>query len=94
MPAKFKADSTFTIEGRGLVLGGEILEGVIKRGMTASILSWPSRLTISEVSLVPRSDRKPSDIGLVFAGRDEAELVRWRALDLKGQIIEIEDGDG
>jgi len=94
MPARFRADSTFTIEGRGLVVAGEILEGVIKRGMQAQIPSWPRRLTISDVSSIRRMDRKPSDIGLVFASQDEADFVRWRALDLKDQILEIQDEDG
>jgi translation elongation factor EF-Tu-like GTPase len=94
MPARFRVDSTFTIEGCGLVVAGEILDGVIKRGMQTQIPSWPRRLTITDVSSIRRIDKKPSDIGLLFASQDETDFVRWRALDLKDQILEIEDGDG
>jgi len=66
----------------------------VKIGMQAQIPSWPSPLTISGVESIRRIDRKPCDIGLVFASRDEAEYVRWRALDLKDQVLEIHDQNG
>ena len=93
MPAKFKADSTFTIEGRGLVIAGEILEGVITGGMLARIPSWPRPLTVSDVAFIRRIDREPSEVGRVFTSQDEADFIRWRELDLKDQILEIDDGD-
>jgi hypothetical protein len=62
--------------------------------MSAQIPNWPRRLTIGDVSSIRRIDKKPSDIGLVFATQDEADFVRWRQLDLKDQILEIEDEDG
>ena len=94
MPARFKADSTFTISGRGLVVAGEILEGSVKSGMRVQILSWPSLLTINSVEHILRTDKSPAIVGLLFISRDEEEYTRWRALDLKGQILELQDHSG
>jgi len=94
MGAKFKADSTFTISGRGLVVDGELIEGTVKVGMKTRIGSWPTELTISGVQPVWRMDRKPGEVvlyTLLFSSQDEQEYVRWRALDLKGQVLEIHD---
>jgi hypothetical protein len=94
MAAKFKADSVFIIHGKGLVIDGELTEGTVKVGMKTRIPSWPNELTISGVQPVYRRDRKPGEvvlISLLFSSQDEREYDRWRALDLKDQILEIQD---
>lgn len=89
--AKFKADATFAITGRGLALAGEILEGTVKIGMKVDIPSWPVQLTISGVEGIRRADKQLANVGLLFASTDQAEIARWRALDLKDQVLEVQD---
>ena len=94
MHAKFRAHSSFTITGRGLVLDGELIEGAIKAGMKTRIPSWPTELTIGAVQPVYRRDRKPDEpvlYSLLFTSQDEGEHARWRVLDLRDQILEIHD---
>ena len=90
MRAKFKADCTFAVTGRGLVIVGEVVEGVVSIGMGIQIPSWSSRLTISAVGFVRRTDHSSCGVGLVFASRDEGECAGWQALDLKDQIPQID----
>ncbi len=91
MGARFKADATFTISRRGLVVAGEILDGTVNIGMVTQVPSWPSALTISGVELICRADKHPANVGLLFASQDEAEYARWRSLDLRGQVLEIQE---
>ena len=92
--AKFKAACTFVVSGRGLVLTGEVVEGLVEIGMSTQIPSWPSRLTISAVEFVRRTDENACDVGLVFENRDEGESARWQDLDLRDQILEIHGSNG
>jgi len=93
MGATFKADATFTIPGRGLVVAGEILDGIVKVGMTTFVPPWPSALTVSGVELIRRVDKHPANVGLLFASQNDEEYARWRALDVKDQFLNIEDGN-
>jgi len=93
MAAKFRVSSTFVIEGRGLALSGQILEGAVGKGMKIRVPSWPAQLTIAEVDSIRRLDRNPSVVGLVFTSNEKPDFARWRALDLKNQILQVEDED-
>ena len=91
MTAKFKAASTFTITGRGLVLAGEILEGFVQIGMKVRVPSYSQDLTINGISPISNLQRNPSLVGLLFSNCDENEFIRWKELDLKDQILEVFD---
>jgi hypothetical protein len=87
MTTKFKAHGTFTVPGRGLVVAGEILGGMVKVGMNTRVPSWPTHLTIAGVV-----HGMPVNVGLLFASQNEAEFTRWKALDLQGKVLEIQEG--
>src|SRR5687767_12114433 len=89
MTARFRAHGTFTVPGRGLVVAGEIVDGIVKIGMTARVPSWPCNLTIAGVELIRSEDGIPANVGLVFASQNDAEFARWKSLDLQGQTLEI-----
>jgi hypothetical protein len=94
MTGKLKANSTFTIRGRGLVVDGELIEGIARVGMKVRVPSWLKELTISGVEPAYRRDRKPDEpvlYGFLFDCQDEQEHLRWQALDLKDQVLEIHD---
>ncbi len=90
MPAKFKAEASFTAPGRGLVVTGDVLEGIVRAGMAAKFPAWPDELVIDHVGLVRRLDGK-DEVGLVFSKREQAALMQLRALSLRDQIVEIRD---
>jgi hypothetical protein len=88
--AKFKAASTFTITGRGLVLAGEILEGFVKIGMKVRVPSYSQDLTINGISPI-HNVQNPSLVGLLFSSHDENESIRWQGLDLQDRVLEVFD---
>jgi hypothetical protein len=91
MSAKFKADSTFQIKGRGLVLAGWVLEGTIKIGMIAQIPSFPRKLTVQGIEMITTHPRR-GIIGLLFPFGNEDDTPQWKKLDLKGQVIDVTMG--
>ena len=91
MNAKFQADSTFIIKGRGLVLSGWIIEGTVKRDMVISISSFPRVLRIEAIEMIRAVDLPPGLIGLVFSFVDDQDTASWKRLDVKGKVFEIED---
>ena len=88
--AKFKAAGTFAVTGRGLVLAGEIVDGFVKVGMKVRVPSYSRDLTISGVEFIC-SQNPHCNVGLLFSSYDKQELIRWKELDLKDQVLEVYD---
>jgi len=91
MNAKFQADATFVIIGRGLVLSGWIIEGTVKQNMINSIPSFPRILRIEIVEMIRAVNLPPGLVGLVFSFADDQDTALWKQLDVKGKVFEIED---
>jgi hypothetical protein len=96
MPALFKANAGFTLPSRRLfVVSGEILSGVVKKGMTMKVRVRSSvalSLRIERVEFVFRSG--VSEVALTAGCQDERELSMLQALSIAGRRIEIEDPEG
>jgi hypothetical protein len=95
MIAKFEADSTFIILGRGLVLAGWVIDGRVKPGMTLSISSFPKPLIIQgieHIARAPSTKLREGMIGLRFSLLTDAENLLWKNLDVNEKILEIYDG--
>jgi hypothetical protein len=94
MSAKFEADSTFVIKGRGLLLAGWIVDGRVKPGMILSLHSFPRNLPILGIEFIYHIPRlRRGLIGLLFHLESEPDTSLWKSLDIKGQILEIQDAD-
>jgi hypothetical protein len=94
MRAIFEADSTFKIRGRGFVLAGWVIDGKVRPGMSLSFPMFPEKLVIQgieHISVNPEAGLRPGLIGLLFTPSILAEQPDWIALDVKGQIFEVED---
>jgi translation elongation factor EF-Tu-like GTPase len=89
MTAQFKARDTFIIKGRGLVLTGWVIEGVLKVGMTLSLPAFPRRLAIDGFEMIHTTDPAVPKLGLLFLGTDQAEIQLWTSLDVKEKIFEV-----
>ncbi len=92
MNAKFEADSTFTILGRGLVLAGWVIGGRVRPGMSISIPAFPQRLVIQGIehlAVDPKAALRPGLIGLRFPLFGEAESTLWKQLDVQGKVFEL-----
>jgi hypothetical protein len=88
---KFRIDETFALESvLKYVLGGEIIEGVVKSGMFIQIpFNDQIRMTaaIHGVEFIDRSGR--TTVGLTVKVQDADELQLWRDLRLVNQVVEI-----
>lgn len=74
------------------VISGEILSGVVKKGMTMKIEVSPAlalSLPIESVELVTK--KEGSEVGLTTICRDSEELAFLQDLKIAGEQIEIED---
>jgi hypothetical protein len=91
MNAKFQAEATFIIKGRGLVLSGWIVEGTVKRDMVISIPSFPRMLRIEGIEMIRTVNLPPGLVGLVFSFADDQDTALWEQLDVKGKIFEVEE---
>lgn len=91
MTAKILADSTFIIKGRGLVLSGWIIEGVVKRDMVISNPFFSRVLSIEAVEMIRTVNQAPGLVGLVFPFTSDSDTALWKKLDVKGRVFEIED---
>jgi len=94
MPARFLVEDTFRLSNRGVfVVHGRIVEGAIRPGQRVRA---PSQLDAPvdgvEFVLLSASDGCENP-ALTFRYSDEAQLARWQALQLAGQIVELEDAD-
>lgn len=93
MPALFNAKASFHIPSRRLfVISGDILSGVVKKGMTMKIRmnsSLDVSLPIDSVEFVTK--KGGNEIGLTTVCRDENELSMLQDLNIGGEQIEIED---
>jgi len=96
MSAKFEANDLFLIKGRGHVIAGWIREGVVKIGMTISIPSFPHKLVVEGIEMISTVGRPPELqglIGLRFPLGNEREELLWRNLDIKSQVLYVEDAN-
>lgn len=93
MTAQFKADSTFIIRGRGLVLSGWVIEGVVRAGMRISIETFPRMLTIDGIELITTIPRVPGLFGLLFLSTDPQEIALWKSLEVKDLLFDVLEPD-
>lgn len=89
MSTHFKAEDHFIIKGRGLVLTGYLIEGVVRKGMTISIPSFPRILTVDGIEIIHTTPKKPGMFGLLFLTTDVDEIKLWKQLTLKDTIFNI-----
>ncbi|MCC6370478.1 MAG: hypothetical protein IT236_05670 [Bacteroidia bacterium] len=81
--AKYRIEDTFKITGRGLVFGGEIIEGEIHIGDAIEfVFSGQTRLRkIKGIELIRRIDKNPNFTGLLIGCIDQNEVD-----ELKGHL--------
>lgn len=89
MSTFFKAEDTVVIKGRGLVLFGTIVEGIVKVGMFLNIESFPRQLIIDGLEWPISSPRIPGLIGLLFLSTDQQEIDLWKSIDIKDKVFEV-----
>ena len=89
MSIQFKAEDHFLIKGRGLVLTGYLIEGVVRKGMHISIPAFPRILTVDGIEMIYTNPRKPGMFGLLFLTTDADEIRLWKQLTLKDVVFEI-----
>jgi hypothetical protein len=93
MPALFNAKASFSIPSRLLfVINGDILSGVVKKGMAIKLRmnsSFVLSLPIDGVEFVTK--KEGSDVGLTIACRDADELSILQGLNMGGEQIEIDE---
>lgn len=92
MSAQFHATSSFAIPSRRVfVISGDILSGVVKKGMTMKIRfnsGLALSLPIASVEFV--TGKAGSEVGLTTICRDSDELDFLRGLKIGGEQIEID----
>jgi|GEM_PF-1477571 len=95
MPALFNAKASFSIPSRRLfVISGEILSGIVKKGMTMKVRmnsAFALSLPIEGVEVVTK--KEGSEVGLTTLCRDADELSMLQSLNIGGEQIEIEDSE-
>lgn len=95
MPALFNANASFSIPSRRLfVISGDIVSGVVKKGMSIKVRiksSLAISLPIEGVEIVTK--KEGSEIGLTTVCRDADELSMLLGLKISGEQIEIEDAE-
>ncbi len=92
MSARFEAEAAILVRGRGLVLLGRVVAGVVKPGMSLCIPSFPVRLVVQgfeHVTLQPKARVAPGIIGLRFALCGEAEQAAWKNLNVRGKVFTV-----
>ncbi len=93
MTARFEAEAAFMIRGRGLLLAGWVVAGVVRPGMSLSIPGFPVRLVVQglqHMTVNPKAKLRPGIIGLLFPLFGEAEQEAWRKLKVKGRVFCID----
>ena len=93
MPAKFQIRGSFHLSGRGFVLYGDVVEGVIRSRMNLHV-PFNSQLAmevpIGSVEFVDGT-RTGSHVALVIPLEDTIDLPLWQGLDLVDEILEVSD---
>jgi hypothetical protein len=89
MSNQFKVEDHFLIRGRGLVLTGYLIEGIVHKGMRISIPAFPRMLTIDGIEMIHANPRKPGMFGLLFLTTDADEIRLWKQLPLKDIVFDI-----
>jgi elongation factor Tu len=95
MAARFALDGMFTLTGRGLVLTGQITEGVIRVGDHVRLPSVVG-VKLARIANVEMGHRRTLDgspggfVGLVLDGLTPDETSRVRAALSPGQELPIE----
>ncbi len=93
MGATFKADDTFNVDGRGLVLSGIVTDGEVEEGMSFSIPSFPMRMRIQSVDFINYEGPKEGLVGLLCQDTSAEDVRNWRALDVRGLEVTIDNKD-
>jgi hypothetical protein len=93
MPAQFHATTSFAIPSRRMfVISGEIISGVVKKGMTMNVRfnsGLAVNLPIESVEFIKK--KEGTEVGLTTICRDADELDFLRSLKIGEEQIEIED---
>jgi hypothetical protein len=85
----FKAGNAFVIRGRGLVLSGHIVDGIVSVGMSLTVESFPRPLTIDGLEMINTLHKEPGLIGLFFQSTNRQEMELWKSLDVKDKVFEV-----
>ena len=93
MIGKFKVSGTIKIAGRGLVLIGDIIEGIVKAGGVVVIKNGAEEifLEIKEVDIGDRISRGEFFIGITFIFKDERQKIFFESLNIEGQVLDVFD---
>jgi translation elongation factor EF-Tu-like GTPase len=91
--AEFEIRDVFKISGRGVVLGGQVLSGIIRKGMRVRLaLNGVTAIeaTVTAVEIIDRVDRT-ADIGLVIDVQDPDGVSLWKQLCEPGRVVPVYD---
>ena len=66
MSAKFQVEAVFTVEGRGTILQGQVVDGAITTGMSASVPTLTARLVIHSVDAIHGPSIPVGSLGLAL----------------------------
>ena len=94
MSAKFEAHDLFSIKGRGHVIVGWVREGIIKIGMPVLIPTFSQKLAIQGIEMISsvnRPEELKGVVGLLFPTGSANDELLWTNLDIKGQVLDVED---
>ena len=94
MSAKFEVNDLFLIKGRGHVIAGWVLEGVVKIGMSVSMPMFPQKLVIKSIEMINTfngSTELTGIVGLLVPFGSGQEELLWQDLDIRGQILDVQD---
>jgi hypothetical protein len=92
--AQFKAEDTFIIRGRGMVLTGWVIEGTLRLGMAISIEGFPRSLAIDGFEMINSRNRMKGLLGLLFLSTDQQEMALWKKLDVKEKVFNVIETGG
>jgi lactoylglutathione lyase len=84
---RFKVIDIFKITNRGLVIVGDILEGTIKIGDLLILKN--EKYNIVGLEYVDKISERIFHIGLLTSITDEIEILKIKAMNLNGTIVEI-----
>ena len=91
MHARFLIDAVFTVEGRGTVLQGTLVEGQVARGMSLAIPGIGGRLVIGRVDAIHARETPLGLLGLVISEDATGSPDELKRL-AEGKTVDIELG--